>query len=183
MRTVKRWWGLGKGLSGSSAGNVVASTTVKGVHHISEGLMWFGGGLLIVITLLTVSDVFARYFFDSPIPGTIELVKLILVCITFSGMVYTTARKANVQVTVLVSRFPRRAQRILASIMTFIGVVIFALLSWQLGLSAAEWMHIGRHSATLFIPLAPFKFFAAVAAGLICLVLLIRFLHSLGKQD
>lgn len=186
MRTLKRQHDLGKDLDGSGAGNTIVSTTTstttRVIQHISKWFMWLGSGLLIAIAVLTVSDAFARSFFGLPIQGTIELVELMLACAVFLGMVYTTVGNGHVRVTVLVSRFSRRVQGVLASIITLIGVVLFALLSWQLWLSAVEWARVGRYSVTLNIPVSPFKFVAAVAAGLISLVLLVSFLRSLGKQ-
>lgn len=181
MKTLKRQHDSGKALDSSGAGSV-ASTTTRVIQHISKWFMWLGSGLLILIAVLTVSDVFTRSSFSLPIRGTTELVELMLVCVVFLGMVYATVKNGHVRVTVLVSRFSKRVQRVLASTMTLIGVVLFALLSWQLWLSAVEWTRVGRYSITLNIPTAPFKFVAAVAAGLISLVLLVNFLQSLGKQ-
>jgi TRAP-type C4-dicarboxylate transport system permease small subunit len=161
-------------------GNNVAGPVARIMDRISEGLMWLGSVLLVIITLLTVSDAFARSFFNLPIQGSIELVQLMLVCIAFSGMVYTTSKKANVQVTLLICRLPERIQMILASTMNMIGAIIFGLLCWQMCAGAIDWLHMGRYSVTLNIPLYPFKFAASVASGLISLFLVRNVIHSLN---
>lgn len=170
---------LGNGLSGG--GDQVAPTTQPWVDYICRGLWWVGAGSIIGITLLTVCASFGRYFLDRPIPGTIELVQLMLLLAAFSGMVIVTASEKNVVIRILTSRFPQRVQRILNSIMNFIAFGVFALVSWQLWLSAAGWMESGRFTGVLDIPLAPFKFVAAVGAGLVCVMFLRSFILSLGK--
>jgi len=168
--------------SSHRSGHNIAGPVARILDLISEGLMWLGSFLLVVITLLTVSDAFARSFFKLPIQGSIELVQLMLVCITFSGMVYTTSKKANVRVTLLINRFPERIQMILTSVMNVIGAIIFGLLCWQMGSEAIDWMNMGRYSVTLYIPLYPFIFAASVASGLISLFLIRNFIHSQNKH-
>lgn len=163
-------------------GNEVTHTLQSILRRVAGWFMWLGGGLLVVIILLIVSDSFGRYFLNSPIVGSIEIVQLLLVVIAFSGMVYVAAREGNVRVDIIVSHFPGLFRRILASIMTFIGAGAFALVSWQFWLAAEKAIRTNQYSPALHIPYAPFKFAAAVAAGLICLLLLISLLSSLGKR-
>ncbi len=178
---MKRRFDLGKGL-GEGVGNFVTHTIPGVIHRISEGVVWLGAGLLIFVVLLTVCDSFGRYFLNSPIVGSIEIVRLVMVGIVFSGMVYVAAREGNVKVNIIISRFPGPVQRILAFIMTFLGTVAFAAASWQLWLAAEKAVRINQYSPALHIPYAPFKFAAAIAAGLICLLLLISLPRTLSKR-
>jgi TRAP-type C4-dicarboxylate transport system permease small subunit len=167
----------------SGAGKTLSSTINKLAMYIAEVFMWFGGIILIGITLLTVGDVFGRSALSVPIPGTIELVQMMLVCITFSGIVYTTAKNGHVKVELIMSRFSPGVKQIFSSIMLFIGSVAFAILSWQLGLSAVESGAAGLHTSSLAIPLAPFKYIAALCSGLTCLFLLKDFIFSLMHKN
>jgi len=162
----------------NGAGNNLSSTINKWAMYVSEVFMWFGGILLIGITLLTVGDVFGRSALSVPIHGTIELVQMMLVCITFAGIVYTTAKNGHVKVELILSRFPKGGQNVLTAIMLLIGSASFAVLSWQLGISAVESNAAGLHTSSLHIPLAPFKFAAAVCSGLTSLLLLKDFIFS-----
>ena len=169
----------------SGVGNKIAHTTTKGIYFLSEGLLWLGCFALFVIMILTVFDVFGRYFFKSPIPGTIEIVQLIMCVGAFCGMIYCTARGGHIGVRIITDRLPWRVQRILVSVMHFIGAGAFAFVSWQLWSSAVGWIERGYTAPTtaqLLIPLVPFKFFAAVGAGLVALMLFRSFIQSLGKQ-
>jgi len=162
----------------NGAGKNLSSTINKWAMYVSEVFMWFGGILLIGITLLTVGDVFGRSAFSVPIHGTIELVQMMLVCITFSGIVYTTAKNGHVKVELILTRLPQGGQHIISAIMLLIGAAAFALLSWQLGLSAVESNAAGLHTSSLHIPLAPFKFATAVCSCLTSLLLLKDFIFS-----
>ena len=171
------------GHDNSGAGKILSSTINKWAMYVSEVFMWFGGILLICITLLTVGDVFGRSVLSVPIHGTIELVQMMLVCVTFSGIVYTTAKNGHVKVELILSRFPKSGQHILTAVMLLIGAAAFALLSWQLGISAVESDAAGLHTSSLHIPLAPFKFAAAVCSGLTSLLLLKDFIISLINKN
>lgn|GEM_PF-1332683 len=177
---MKGWHNLGQGFS-KGAGNSVTRTLEAGVHSISQGLMWLGISVFSVVILLIVSNVAMRYLFNAPITGIYDMVELAMLPTIFWAMVYVTFRGGNIEVALLVSRFPKRAQGIIKSVMILIGVGVFAALSWQLGLAGWGWMKLGRYSANLGVPLAPFKFVAALGAALICLELLVSFFHSLGK--
>ena len=163
-------------------GSEITHTLQNILRRVAEWFMWLGGGLLVVVTLLTVSDSFGRYFLNSPIVGNIEIVPLLLVVIAFTGMVYVAAKERNVKVDIVVSHFPGIVQRILVFIMTLISAGVLALVSWQLWLAAEKAVRTNQHSPALDIPYAPFKFTAAVAAGLICLLLLIGLINSLVKR-
>jgi len=97
-------------------------------------------------------------------------------------MVYVTFKGGNVEVTLLVSKFPRHAQQVIASVMLFIGVGVFALLAWQGWVAALEAMRTGTSTVSLEIPHFPFKFVAAVGFSMMCLWLVVSFLRSLGKN-
>jgi len=178
---VKRWRDLGEGFS-KGAGNRVARTLEVGLHSISQGLMWLGVGVFILVILLIVINVARRYLLNAPITGVYDIVELAMLPTIFWAMVYVTFKGGNISLALLVSRFPRQAQGIINSIMLFIGAGLFAVLSWQLGLAGWDWMQLGRYSINLGVPLYPFKFVAALGSAVICLELLASFVHSLGKS-
>ena len=178
---MKRWLGSGSSLT-DGVGNKVAHTVSSGLRGISEGFTWIGIVSIVFIMLIIVGNVFGRYLFNSPISGIYEIIEAVMVFAAFSGMIIVTVRGRNVRVDILVSRFPGYLQRVLVSLMFFIAAGAFAILAWQLGISAVTWMHRDLETVILHIPLPYIKFAAAVGAGLVCLMFLISFIRSLGKE-
>jgi TRAP-type C4-dicarboxylate transport system permease small subunit len=135
------------------------------------------------ITLLTVADVFGRYFLSSPITGTYELVGLFLVCAGTWGWGYCQLEKRHISVSILTEHLTKRTQTILTCVGYFLGLVGFSLLCWRVFLLAWSYIFIPRGGTTLTlgIPFAPFMFMLAITAGVMALILLIDFIKSLAK--
>ena len=68
------------------------------------------GIVLLLLMMLTVGDVFLRYFFHSPILGTTELTEMMMICICFLGLAYCAKEDAHLKVDILVQHLSRRAQ-------------------------------------------------------------------------
>jgi TRAP-type C4-dicarboxylate transport system permease small subunit len=166
---------------GEGVGNF--AHTLQGLlRRISEWIMWLGAGLLILATLMTVTDSFGRYFLNSPITGSIEIARLLLVGIAFAGMVYIASKDGNVKIDILTSHFPKVVQQALNYIMTFVSAATMAVVSWQLWLAALKAIRTDVASGALHIPYAPFKFAASIMAGLICLLLLVSLFKFLYQR-
>lgn len=161
--------------------HLVGHTFAARLHGISEWFMWFGGGILIILVFLITGHSTGRYFFKAPIEGAVEMAELAMVIIVYSAIAYVTSKEGNVSTTILVSRFPRSAQRLISAIMTLIGAGMFALLSWQLGLGAWDAALNGSITSVIRVPLFPFKIVAAIGAGIVCLDLLMTFLSLLNR--
>ncbi|MBW1614008.1 MAG: TRAP transporter small permease subunit, partial [Deltaproteobacteria bacterium] len=57
---------------------------------------------------LTSVDIFLRYFFRKPIPGTYEIVALLGAVAVSFAMAHTLAVKGHVAVSLIVQMFPKR---------------------------------------------------------------------------
>ena len=139
--------------------------------------------VLAVMMLLTVSDVCGRYFFNRPIPGTWEIIGLLLVCAGTWGLGYCQLKKGHISVPVLLERFPQRAQAIIRSVAYLAGFVAFSVLCWRALLLTKRFLSLseGLVTDTLEIPLYPFMLMLAIAAGMMSLILLVDLVHSLAE--
>ena len=148
----------------------------------SQSVFWLAVIIIFALILLIVSHVVGRFFFKAPVLGAIEMAESAMVLIVFASMAYVTLQKGNVKVTLIISHFPERAQAVLNSIMSLIGAVIFAFITWQIGLSVLEAVREGLYTDTLRIPIFPLKIVATIATLIMCLELLVRFIRSLVKR-
>ena len=98
-------------------------------------------------------------------PGTIEIVEMLTAAMIFFALAYTEHIRRHIHVELMVSRFPRRAQAILASMMYFFSAVFFIVMAWQgFILMLESVIPLVQESHILSIPEAPFLF--AVAFGI-----------------
>jgi len=166
-----------------------AAASFKGVAEIlnraaSPLIRYFNiGGISIVILmmLMTVSDVVLRYFFNRPIVGAYELIEFTLVIVVFFAAAYTMAEDRHVSVDVLISRLPGRARYTLTCINTLMGLGIVFLFAWRSVLFALAQRFRGVTSPALHISVYPFVLLVALGAALLFLVLLAQYFESLGN--
>lgn len=129
-----------------------------------------------VMMILTVCDVVLRMF-RRPITGTYEIVGLLgAVFISFS-LAYTSIEHGHIAVDFLIRRFRQQVQRCFEGVTSFVCAVLFGLITWQSFVYAVHIQQTGEVSLTLQVPLYPFVYGMAIGCGLLCVVLLIRFLQ------
>jgi TRAP-type C4-dicarboxylate transport system permease small subunit len=136
---------------------------------------------IFVMMALTCVDVFLRYFFRKPIPGTYEIVSFLGAVAVSFAMAYTLAEKGHVAVTLIVQLFPKRLQGIVETTISVFGIILFALIAWQSILYGIDCQRAGEVSLTLQLPFYPIIYGVALGAGVICLVLFIDLLDAIAK--
>ena len=62
----------------------------KIAETISRVSLLLGGLCIAVMALMTVADIFMRYLFLSPLPGTSEHTQILMAVIVFAGLVLVT---------------------------------------------------------------------------------------------
>ena len=138
------------------------------------------GSVIVAMMLLTVADVVSRYFFNSPILGAYELSNFMLVIAVFFSMVCCEFTKGHITIGLVVSRLGQRRQAVIDSIMYFLYLVTFCLLTWRLCVYAFSEIG-GFLSRSLNIPVFPFVFIAALGSALLSLMVLMHFLIFLAE--
>jgi TRAP-type C4-dicarboxylate transport system permease small subunit len=150
------------------------------VFSINKVMAIIAAIVLCGMMLLTVGDVIGRYFFNSPIKGTWELIGYFLICAGTWGLGYCQMQKGHISVTIILDRFTGRVKAIILSFTYLIGLAGFSLICWRMFLLSYKYflMPRGNVSDTLELPLAPFMLALSIGAGLISLVLLIDLVRS-----
>jgi TRAP-type C4-dicarboxylate transport system permease small subunit len=131
---------------------------------------------------LTCLDVFLRYFFRKPIPGTYEIVSFLGTVAVSFAMAHTLAQRGHVAVSLVVQLFPKRAQGVVESLISIFGFILFGLIAWQSVLYAMDCQRAGEVSLTLQLPFYPFIYGVAFGAGVVCLVLLVDLIDAVAKM-
>ncbi len=154
------------------------------IQSISKVMAVLAAVVLFLMMLLTVGDVIGRYFFNTPIKGTWEIVGLSLVFAATWGFAYCQLKKSHINVTVLLDRFPPRVRAILTVISLFFGLVGFSLISWRMVLQAQKYflMTRGNVTDTLNLPYAPFMLGLAIGAGVMSLMLILDIVRTISTE-
>jgi len=138
-----------------------------------------GRGILALMVLLITADVVMRYFFNSPIKGSYELVQFMLSMIVFLGLAFMQTKKGHVSISLLTSKLSSSQRSVIGSATYLLCLITFALVSWRCILQAETLRISNTSSDVLSIPNFPFMYIVAFGSIMICLIFIIDFIRSL----
>lgn len=153
---------------------------------IDKLCVWMGAAAGVALTFLaifTIVDVVLRYLFNAPIAGSIDVIQLSLVVMTFCALPYAGRTDGHIVVD-LVPDFSKpwlTGWRDAAG--KTLTAVIFGLLAWQGWLRADESMLLGEASNMLEIPYRRFYQLMALCAGVYAAALLTEALFRARGRD
>ncbi len=148
---------------------------------LARGFDMVAAVAIVAMMSLTCVDIFLRYFFRKPIPGTYEIVALLGAVAVSFAMAHTLAEKGHVAVSLVVQLFPKRSEGIIEGIISIFGIILFGLIAWQSVLYGMDCQRAGEVSLTLQLPFYPIIYGVALGAGVVCLVLLVDLADAIGK--
>ena len=151
------------------------------VFPASNAVSIIGMIVLIMMVLLTIAEVFARRFLDTPITVVLSLSSLGLVIFVFLTLAYCATKGGHVELGIITSLLPKRVQAGIATIMYVLVSGILGIAGWQLWLQAMKVQKAGQTYGNLEIVIFPFFYIAALGTFLIALVYFIFFLNSLNE--
>jgi TRAP-type transport system small permease protein len=100
------------------------------------------GATLFFMMLLTTADVTGRYFFNTPILGTVELTQLMLAALVFLSLPVVCWRQEHVSVDLLDAIFPARlvwVREVIVNLLVTAALWVMAQRAWLLAQRAFEW--------------------------------------------
>jgi TRAP-type transport system small permease protein len=133
--------------------------------------------LLALMMLLMAADVVCRYFFNSPITGTYEIVGITLACIVFLGLPLCSIRDEHIKVSLFDDVMSRAFLDVRNFAVDAICALSFMMLAWRLWRLAEDFARYGEGTTILQIPLSLVCYFEAVmigVAGLIHVLLMVN---------
>jgi len=137
-------------------------------------------GVMILIMLLTVADVFLRYTFDAPISGATEMTEVMMTGLLLA-MAWAAFEGSHITVDIIMNRTPKRVQAVMEIFTFLICLGIFVIIAWQGYEGALYSFKYNRSSALLKIPDGPFYITLAVGFGLLCLSIIPLWIKSIAE--
>ena len=151
-------------------------------RRLSSWCEWLGIIAMLLMMVITCIDVVGAKIFLSPLLGAIDIVMLSqIVAISFAASMALIIGR-HIRVEFFFNLLPQRAQVVIDSFVLLLGLGLFIVIIWRLGVLGHSYQTSGEYSATAYIPLYPFAYVIALASIPVCLVFLQRFLKSLTKR-
>ena len=150
-------------------------------HILNQILIFIAGLMLAAMIFLTCANIFLRIVWI-PVIGTFELMGYFGAVVTAFALGHTQVRKGHIAVDIVVLGFSKRTQNILTNINSFICMVFFAIVAWQIAVYATTLMKTGEITETLRIVYYPFTYGVALGCAVLSLVFLTELLGSVFRK-
>lgn len=118
-------------------------TFSKLVETAARWLAYFSAFLILAMSFWITYDVLARNLFGAASPWAFDLSEYSLVWMTFLAAPWILLRDGHVRVEIVVDALGPRAQRFLGLIVSIIGLIVCAVLTWRTGIAAVEYVQGG----------------------------------------
>jgi TRAP-type C4-dicarboxylate transport system permease small subunit len=138
---------------------------------------------LLAMMLLTTTDVFFRFFFDSPILGSIELVELLMVSVAGLSLAWCTLKSGHIRVDLLISMFSKKTNKVLNIINFIFTACMCGLMVPSLVWRYIEGKKMDVRTYVLSIPEGPFVLLLCFGYLLMFIVLIIQIVKSLSGES
>lgn len=156
------------------------SRVIRGVERFVGVTGYFTGGLVILMMLLVLFEVFMRYVLKRPPAIADEIAPYMLVVLAFGGAAYCFLIKGHVRVSAVTERLPPKVAnwlRIATLGLVFIYAVVltqgsigYLARSFEIGMKSTSWLRVPLQIPQMALP---------VGFALLALLLLTTIIKSL----
>lgn len=151
---------------------------MKVIYSLNRWLGYLASVMMGLMMLLTVADVSGRYFLNSPITGTTEISRLMMVIIVFPALGWAALSRVHVKVDLVLSRFPPRVQAIISIITLLIALGTYGAITWR---SFLESTVVNRQTSLLQLPFTPFYWVMSVGFAVFCLAIIVLIIENITE--
>jgi TRAP-type C4-dicarboxylate transport system permease small subunit len=149
--------------------------------RLSKGANVFGGIILTLMMLITVTDVILRSF-GKPIVGAYELVGFSGALVLGFSIPFTSWVRGHIYVDILVQRLPQKGKMGFHVATRGLAIGLFLMTGWNLVKMGGDLLKSGEVSPTLQVPFYPVVYAIGVCCFIQCLVLLADILKIFEGQ-
>lgn len=111
-----------------------------------------GGILLLLIVLMNVASIIGSTFFNMPLPGDVELVRMGVAIAIFNFLPYCQISDAHVKADIFTANASRKTISTLSIIAASVGIAISAVLLWRMFLGMFDYIEYQETTTVLQIP-------------------------------
>lgn len=147
---------------------------------VSLSLLYIAGAALLMMVFIVVGNIIVRQV-SASFGGTTEVVGWLTAVVVALSLAYSQRSKAHVELDLLVTHLPARAQASLTALIAMASFLFFAMVAWKLWEYGFNAMQRGSLSQTLRVAIYPFVYLVALGFSSFCFVLFTDFISSLKK--
>jgi TRAP-type C4-dicarboxylate transport system permease small subunit len=152
-------------------------------RRITRACLWAAASALMVMMLITVSNISGRSLFNLPVLGANEIVSLAGVVLISFVVGFVQFEHRNVITSILVDRLPPRTRAIFDTVTLFLASGIVFVMTWA-GIAFGIEEIVIYHKVTMIlgITVGPFKAVWGIGCIILFLVLTGHFIEALSRS-
>ncbi len=138
--------------------------------------------LTFFMMLLVTADVTGRYAANHPLPGTFEIVSVLVPAIVFLGLAYAEYHKHHIRVEIFTEHLSPKARDAMNLFAWLLCAVLFGALTWYMSLEAVDALEVREETAGLItIPVYPVKWLMAIGTAFLTIEFIINIVNTIRK--
>jgi C4-dicarboxylate transporter, DctQ subunit len=151
------------------------------ISFIEDWMNLFAVGIIMFLMFFSVSEIIGRYLFNSPIPGHVEIVELIMAGVVYLGIAHTEKEGGHVRMElfltkVLKNRAYHSAEMITVAL-SFCVYLIILIFSFKSTVNAFQ---VGDTTGYIYWPTWPSKLAIPIGCFFLCIRFILEFIqHAL----
>jgi len=157
----------------AAGANPGPSGTPRILEAIAKILALVGGTVAIIIAVVVVASVLARWLFSTPIPGDFELAQIGTAVAVFAFLPYCQIVRGNIMVDTFTAHLPVRLRRRIDGIWDLVYAAAMAFVAVCLTRGTVDTFASHEVSMVLRIPVWPGVAFGAFSCGFLAIVSLV----------
>lgn len=134
-------------------------------------MSFIGAAGIVFLMIIIMIDVLGRNLFNQPFTGTPELLRNMIVGITFLQLSHVLKNGRHIQTNVLVDILPPKGQFILKMFSNLIGIVLFSLLIYSTWSPALEALANGSYEGEGSLRIPTFPAYVLILLGSLFMIL------------
>jgi TRAP-type C4-dicarboxylate transport system permease small subunit len=153
------------------------------VDRLIDGTEWAAGIFLAAITTIVFVSIVLRAALSTAIPDWYDLSRLMLGVTIFWGIAATSYRNDHIKVDILWEWAGPRGKRLIDLLATAITFAFMAAFSWMLVAKVTSGFRSGEATFDMRLQIWPFHCVAALGIFFATILIAVRFVRLLRRQD
>jgi TRAP-type C4-dicarboxylate transport system permease small subunit len=146
------------------------------VTRLADALAAVAAVAIALLCLVTCWDVVARYLFNAPIRGSLEILDMLVCLSIFPALPRLCRRRTHISVDLIDAALTPRSRAALLRVIDLACAVALAVVAWRMSVYARKLLSYGDETLLLQVPLYPYAFLVsamAAVAALTCIAVAI----------
>ncbi len=127
--------------------------TLALIDRLRQAQLLLAACALVVMMCVTIADVFLRYLFNSPVPGSYDLVETMLVVFVFHGMSTALLRRRSVVIDLIDNFAGPRLIAGLIRVSDVLTIIVLAVYAYAMITPALQAYSYGDRKLELQLPI------------------------------